>query len=168
MSVWLPLNKPGPSQGFFLLKCSYSCSVVRLWVCVTHIEMLLTTTDAAWKKLNRIESVFLVSIWSSAAPQHSLLELPFSLWNIRSWQSEPFPMGGAACCPFATTARCDFSFCLSSSNDSLLPFLSFQGVIQDVKLIFAPNGYITQCPNLNRSKWSKRAPGVRPIFPSVL
>lgn len=84
--------------------------------------------------------------------------------NIRSWQSEPFPMGGAACCPFATTAGCDFSFCLSSSNDSLLPSLSFQGVIQDVKLIFAPNGYITQCPNLNRSKWSKRAPGVRPIF----
>lgn len=31
--------------------------------------------------------------------------------------------------------------------------LYFQGVIQDVKLIFAPNGYITQCPNLNRSKY---------------
>ena len=30
--------------------------------------------------------------------------------------------------------------------------LCWQGVIQDVKLIFAPNGYITQCPNLNRSK----------------
>uniref|UniRef100_A0A8C2W9W8 Neural EGFL like 1 n=1 Tax=Cyclopterus lumpus TaxID=8103 RepID=A0A8C2W9W8_CYCLU len=29
--------------------------------------------------------------------------------------------------------------------------LCFQGVIQDVKLIFAPNGYITQCPNLNRT-----------------
>uniref|UniRef100_A0A8C7M6I4 Neural EGFL like 1 n=1 Tax=Oncorhynchus kisutch TaxID=8019 RepID=A0A8C7M6I4_ONCKI len=27
----------------------------------------------------------------------------------------------------------------------------FKGTIQDVKLIFAPNGYITQCPNLNRS-----------------
>ncbi|CAF99964.1 unnamed protein product [Tetraodon nigroviridis] len=27
----------------------------------------------------------------------------------------------------------------------------FKGVIQDVKLIFAPNGYITQCPNLNRT-----------------
>lgn len=39
-------------------------------------------------------------------------------------------------CPFAATP----------------PFVS-QGVIQDVKLIFAPNGYITQCPNLNRSKY---------------
>lgn len=47
LSVWVPLNKPGPSQGFFLLKSSYSCSVVVVWVCVTHIEMLLTTTDAA-------------------------------------------------------------------------------------------------------------------------
>uniref|UniRef100_A0A8C8K1S2 Protein kinase C-binding protein NELL1 n=1 Tax=Oncorhynchus tshawytscha TaxID=74940 RepID=A0A8C8K1S2_ONCTS len=27
----------------------------------------------------------------------------------------------------------------------------FKGTIQDVKLIFTPNGYITQCPNLNRS-----------------
>uniref|UniRef100_A0A673Z6N1 Neural EGFL like 1 n=1 Tax=Salmo trutta TaxID=8032 RepID=A0A673Z6N1_SALTR len=27
----------------------------------------------------------------------------------------------------------------------------FKGTIQDVKFIFAPNGYITQCPNLNRS-----------------
>ncbi|CAL8379173.1 unnamed protein product [Arctogadus glacialis] len=27
----------------------------------------------------------------------------------------------------------------------------FKGVIQDVKLIFAPNGYISQCPNLNRT-----------------
>uniref|UniRef100_A0A4W6EJE0 Neural EGFL like 1 n=1 Tax=Lates calcarifer TaxID=8187 RepID=A0A4W6EJE0_LATCA len=27
----------------------------------------------------------------------------------------------------------------------------FKGIIQDVKLIFAPNGYITQCPNLNRT-----------------
>uniref|UniRef100_A0A672GAN4 Neural EGFL like 1 n=1 Tax=Salarias fasciatus TaxID=181472 RepID=A0A672GAN4_SALFA len=27
----------------------------------------------------------------------------------------------------------------------------FKGVIQDVKLIFAPNAYITQCPNLNRT-----------------
>uniref|UniRef100_A0A8D3DRU3 Neural EGFL like 1 n=1 Tax=Scophthalmus maximus TaxID=52904 RepID=A0A8D3DRU3_SCOMX len=27
----------------------------------------------------------------------------------------------------------------------------FKGVIQDVKLIFAPNGYIAQCPNLNRT-----------------
>ncbi|XP_052334751.1 protein kinase C-binding protein NELL1-like isoform X2 [Oncorhynchus keta] len=27
----------------------------------------------------------------------------------------------------------------------------FKGTIQDVKLIFAPNGYITQCPNLNRT-----------------
>ncbi|KAM4617488.1 protein kinase C-binding protein NELL1 isoform 3-T3 [Discoglossus pictus] len=27
----------------------------------------------------------------------------------------------------------------------------FKGVIQDVKIIFAPNGYITQCPNLNRT-----------------
>lgn len=35
---------------------------------------------------------------------------------------------------------------------SFLP-LCCQGVIQDVKLIFAPNGYITQCPNLNRSKY---------------
>ncbi|KAG9463337.1 hypothetical protein GDO78_021945, partial [Eleutherodactylus coqui] len=26
-----------------------------------------------------------------------------------------------------------------------------QGVIQDVKLIFMPSGYITQCPNLNRT-----------------
>lgn len=34
-----------------------------------------------------------------------------------------------------------------------LPLLCFQGIIQDVKLIFAPNGYITQCPNLNRSKY---------------
>ncbi|CAB1438300.1 unnamed protein product, partial [Pleuronectes platessa] len=28
------------------------------------------------------------------------------------------------------------------------------GVIQDVKLIFAPNGFITQCPNLNRNRVS--------------
>ncbi|RMB98155.1 hypothetical protein DUI87_25635 [Hirundo rustica rustica] len=28
----------------------------------------------------------------------------------------------------------------------------FKGVIQDVKVIFIPNGYITQCPNLNRTK----------------
>ncbi|MGH0139755.1 UNVERIFIED_CONTAM: hypothetical protein FKN15_069983 [Acipenser sinensis] len=27
----------------------------------------------------------------------------------------------------------------------------FKGIIQDVKMIFAPNGYITQCPNLNRT-----------------
>ncbi|MBN3326071.1 NELL1 protein, partial [Atractosteus spatula] len=27
----------------------------------------------------------------------------------------------------------------------------FKGTIQDVKMIFAPNGYITQCPNLNRT-----------------
>ncbi|KAM9302405.1 protein kinase C-binding protein NELL1 [Gastrophryne carolinensis] len=27
----------------------------------------------------------------------------------------------------------------------------FKGVIQDAKLIFTPNGYITQCPNLNRT-----------------
>ncbi|NWR23429.1 NELL1 protein, partial [Emberiza fucata] len=27
----------------------------------------------------------------------------------------------------------------------------FKGVIQDVKIIFIPNGYITQCPNLNRT-----------------
>uniref|UniRef100_A0A8C8DNN3 Neural EGFL like 1 n=1 Tax=Oryzias sinensis TaxID=183150 RepID=A0A8C8DNN3_9TELE len=27
----------------------------------------------------------------------------------------------------------------------------FKGIIQDVKLIFAPNGYITQCPSLNRT-----------------
>ncbi|XP_041445179.1 neural EGFL like 1 L homeolog isoform X5 [Xenopus laevis] len=27
----------------------------------------------------------------------------------------------------------------------------FKGVIQDVKIIFMPNGYITQCPNLNRT-----------------
>ncbi|KAJ3592932.1 hypothetical protein NHX12_005270, partial [Muraenolepis orangiensis] len=27
----------------------------------------------------------------------------------------------------------------------------FKGIIQDVKLIFAPNGYISQCPNLNRT-----------------
>lgn len=27
----------------------------------------------------------------------------------------------------------------------------FKGVIQDAKLIFMPNGYITQCPNLNRT-----------------
>ncbi|KAM9545736.1 protein kinase C-binding protein NELL1-like isoform 2-T2 [Salvelinus alpinus] len=27
----------------------------------------------------------------------------------------------------------------------------FKGTIQDVKFIFAPNGYITQCPNLNRT-----------------
>ncbi|XP_051633239.1 protein kinase C-binding protein NELL1 isoform X6 [Manacus candei] len=27
----------------------------------------------------------------------------------------------------------------------------FKGVIQDVKVIFIPNGYITQCPNLNRT-----------------
>lgn len=70
-SVWVPLNDPGPSQGFFLLKGSYSCSVAVLRVCVTHIERLLTTTDAAKKRLNRIESVFLVSIWSSAAPQRT-------------------------------------------------------------------------------------------------
>lgn len=28
-----------------------------------------------------------------------------------------------------------------------------QGIIQDGKIIFMPNGFITQCPNLNRSKW---------------
>ncbi|MEQ2187995.1 Protein kinase C-binding protein nell1 [Goodea atripinnis] len=38
-----------------------------------------------------------------------------------------------------------------SDNPSLLLSLYFQGIIQDVKLIFAPNGYITQCPNLNRT-----------------
>ncbi|XP_050811261.1 protein kinase C-binding protein NELL1 isoform X7 [Gopherus flavomarginatus] len=27
----------------------------------------------------------------------------------------------------------------------------FKGIIQDVKVIFMPNGYITQCPNLNRT-----------------
>ncbi|KAL4642008.1 protein kinase C-binding protein NELL1 [Arapaima gigas] len=27
----------------------------------------------------------------------------------------------------------------------------FKGTIQDVKFVFAPNGYITQCPNLNRT-----------------
>ncbi|XP_038262695.1 protein kinase C-binding protein NELL1 isoform X8 [Dermochelys coriacea] len=27
----------------------------------------------------------------------------------------------------------------------------FKGIIQDVKIIFMPNGYITQCPNLNRT-----------------
>uniref|UniRef100_A0A8D0CM60 Neural EGFL like 1 n=1 Tax=Scleropages formosus TaxID=113540 RepID=A0A8D0CM60_SCLFO len=27
----------------------------------------------------------------------------------------------------------------------------FKGTLQDVKFIFAPNGYITQCPNLNRT-----------------
>ncbi|XP_061101166.1 protein kinase C-binding protein NELL1-like isoform X2 [Conger conger] len=27
----------------------------------------------------------------------------------------------------------------------------FKGIIQDVKFIFTPNGYITQCPNLNRT-----------------
>nr|XP_023663073.1 protein kinase C-binding protein NELL1 isoform X1 [Paramormyrops kingsleyae] len=27
----------------------------------------------------------------------------------------------------------------------------FKGIIQDVKFIFAPNGYIAQCPNLNRT-----------------
>ncbi|XP_075423320.1 protein kinase C-binding protein NELL1 isoform X4 [Ascaphus truei] len=27
----------------------------------------------------------------------------------------------------------------------------FKGIIQDVKIIFTPNGYITQCPNLNRT-----------------
>ncbi|XP_040528604.1 protein kinase C-binding protein NELL1 isoform X7 [Gallus gallus] len=27
----------------------------------------------------------------------------------------------------------------------------FKGVIQDVKVVFIPNGYITQCPNLNRT-----------------
>ncbi|XP_068596599.1 protein kinase C-binding protein NELL1-like [Brachionichthys hirsutus] len=27
----------------------------------------------------------------------------------------------------------------------------FKGIIQDVKLVFAPNGYIAQCPNLNRT-----------------
>ncbi|KAL2089068.1 hypothetical protein ACEWY4_015967 [Coilia grayii] len=27
----------------------------------------------------------------------------------------------------------------------------FKGIMQDVKFIFAPNGYITQCPNLNRT-----------------
>ncbi|KAH0620833.1 hypothetical protein JD844_021643, partial [Phrynosoma platyrhinos] len=25
------------------------------------------------------------------------------------------------------------------------------GILQDVKIIFMPNGYITQCPNLNRT-----------------
>ncbi|MED6233776.1 Protein kinase C-binding protein nell1 [Ataeniobius toweri] len=30
-------------------------------------------------------------------------------------------------------------------------FTQEKGIIQDVKLIFAPNGYITQCPNLNRT-----------------
>lgn len=44
---------------------------------------------------------------------------------------------------------------LSLSVFPLLPSLPLcsQGVIQDVKLIFTPNGYITQCPNLNRSKY---------------
>ncbi|KAI4561626.1 hypothetical protein MJG53_016680 [Ovis ammon polii x Ovis aries] len=28
----------------------------------------------------------------------------------------------------------------------------FKGIIQDGKIIFMPNGYITQCPNLNRNK----------------
>ncbi|RXM31741.1 Protein kinase C-binding protein NELL1, partial [Acipenser ruthenus] len=32
----------------------------------------------------------------------------------------------------------------------------FKGIIQDVKMIFAPNGYITQCPNLNRSKYNAK------------
>lgn len=40
----VPLNNPGPSQGFFLLKGSHSSSVVVLWVSVTHIERLLMTT----------------------------------------------------------------------------------------------------------------------------
>lgn len=62
--------------------------------------------------------------------------------------------------------------CLFLSFPCTSPFVS-QGVIQDVKLIFAPNGYITQCPNLNRSKYhdghtlfltcSKRIEGVRSI-----
>lgn len=48
------------------------------------------------------------------------------------------------------TSCTELSECLSS----VLPvFSSFtKGVIQDVKIIFIPNGYITQCPNLNRSK----------------
>lgn len=41
------------------------------------------------------------------------------------------------------------SFCLFPAPSPLC----YQGIIQDVKLIFAPNGYITQCPNLNRSKY---------------
>nr|XP_033784819.1 protein kinase C-binding protein NELL1 isoform X5 [Geotrypetes seraphini] len=28
----------------------------------------------------------------------------------------------------------------------------FKGIMQDVKIVFMPNGYITQCPNLNRTK----------------
>ncbi|XP_029438401.1 protein kinase C-binding protein NELL1 isoform X6 [Rhinatrema bivittatum] len=28
----------------------------------------------------------------------------------------------------------------------------FKGIMQDVKIIFVPSGYITQCPNLNRTK----------------
>lgn len=42
--------------------------------------------------------------------------------------------------PLATVIHCYFS-------------LPCQGIIQDGKIIFMPNGFITQCPNLNRSKW---------------
>lgn len=50
-------------------------------------------------------------------------------------------------CAIACT---DQSECLCS----VLPVISSftKGVIQDVKVVFIPNGYIMQCPNLNRSK----------------
>nr|XP_014344649.1 PREDICTED: protein kinase C-binding protein NELL1 [Latimeria chalumnae] len=35
--------------------------------------------------------------------------------------------------------------------DNIFSYFFFQGIIQDVKIIFMTNGYITQCPNLNRT-----------------
>lgn len=36
----------------------------------------------------------------------------------------------------------------------LLCVLCVQGVMQDVEILVMPQGYISQCPDLNRSKWS--------------
>ncbi|KAJ7407429.1 hypothetical protein BTVI_63184 [Pitangus sulphuratus] len=69
--------------------------------------------------------------------------------ELRSESSESVDVGSA----FSKTAMNRTSLYPSVYlKDLKIQMDVYRGVIQDVKVIFIPNGYITQCPNLNRTK----------------
>lgn len=66
-----PSHKPGPLQGFFLLKGAFPACLlaVRLSVSVTHLETIFVVTDAISTKLNGRE--------------------PNCSWQIIAWSTHP-------------------------------------------------------------------------------
>lgn len=90
------------------------------------------------------------------------LTLDFLSWMYKGYLDERFgamewPWPRLMCTSLAKhhPVRMDVGLHRATSNCHLHCSLSLlcQGIIQDGKIIFMPNGFITQCPNLNRSKW---------------